>query len=725
MKPPLSSAICKAAVAVLFIGAFCSAGWSATVSEPATEDIVIADFEGRDYGQWKTTGNAFGPGPAQGTLPGQMPVAGFQGKGLVNSFYGGDQSTGRLSSPPFTIQRKYIRFLIGGGKDPERTCMNLLIDGKIVRNATGPNDKPGGSEALAPDAWDVGEFNGKRAIIEIVDQATGGWGHINIDQIIQTDRKLPGWLVNATRKIVLTKRYLNFPVKNGSPKRQMSVLIEGQTPRKFEIELADAQPDWWAFMDIAPFTGRKGILTIDKLPDDSGGLKAIDQLDEIKNADTLYKEKLRPQFHFSARRGWNNDPNGLVFYRGEYHLFFQHNPYGWNWGNMHWGHAVSRDLVQWKELPVALYPDEHGTMFSGSAVVDWNNTAGFQTGTEKVLVCIFTAAGAPFTQGIAYSNDRGRTWNKYQGNPVLPHQAGENRDPKVIWYAPEKKWVMALYLDQSDYALFCSTDLKHWERMSGITIPGTSECPEFFEIALDKNRQNTRWVFYGGNGRYLIGKFDGRTFTPESGPHPLSRGNCFYASQTYNDLPPRDGRRILIPWGQMATPGMPFSQMMGLPVELTLRMTEDGPRLLAYPVKEYSALRVKRHTIQAQPLKPGENPLAGMKGDLLDVTAELVPGTAAEIGFNLRGVNIKYETARQELSCKDKSAALQATDGKIRLRVMVDRTSVDIFGNDGLVYMPMGVIVPEGNRSLEVYAKGGTAKIMSLQVYALKSAWGI
>jgi fructan beta-fructosidase len=527
------------------------------------------------------------------------------------------------------------------------------------------------------------------------------------NRVVATDRKPLRLLTNATRPITLEQRYLNLPVKNGAPKRRMSVAIEGQPSRDFEIELADAEPDWWAFMDIAPFRGKEATIRVDKLPENSVGLKAIDQSDEIKNADTLYHETLRPQFHFSARRGWNNDPNGLVFYRGEYHLFFQHNPYGWSWGNMHWGDAVSPDLIHWKELPIALYPDEHGTMFSGSAVVDWNNTAGLQRGDEKVLVCIFTAAGKPFTQGLAYSNDRGRTWNKYDRNPVLPHQVAENRDPKVIWYAPDKKWVIALYLDRSDYALFSSKDLKSWEKISTVTIPGTSECPEFFEIALDGNKANTRWVFYGGNGRYLIGRFDGRTFMPESGPHTLHWGNCWYASQTFNDIPPEDGRRILIPWGQMATPGMPFNQMMGLPVELTLRTTDEGPRLMAYPVKEHALLRARSHTLQPQPLTPGENPLAALKGELIDLLAEVVPGEATELGFNLRGVTVIYDARKQELSCKAGKAPFKPIDGKIRLRLMLDRTSIDIFGNDGRLYMTMDVIVPQDNFSLEVYAKGG------------------
>ena len=623
---------------------------------PAAEDILVADFEGTNYGNWKVTGDAFGPGPARGTLPGQMDVDGFKGKALVNSFYNGDRTTGTLTSPEFKIERKFISFLIGGGKDTEKTCMNLLVDGKVVRSATGPNDRPGGSERLVAEVWDVSEFAGQNAVIRIVDQATGGWGHINVDQIVQTDRKPPGMLANVTREITLEKRYINLPVKNGGPKRVMTVAIEGQAPRHFDIELADGEPDWWAFMDIAAFKGKKAKLIVDKLPEDAAGLKTIDQSDEIKGAETLYREKLRPQFHFSSRRGWLNDPNGLVFYKGEYHLFYQHNPYGWGWGNMHWGHAVSPDLIHWKELPIALYPDEHGTMFSGSAVVDWNNTAGFQTAEEKALVCMYTAAGTvgfgylkvPFTQGIAYSNDRGRTWTKYAGNPVLPHIAAENRDPKVIWYAPEKKWIMALYLDGNDFALFSSKDLKKWERLSNVSIRGTSECPEFFEIALDGNKQNTRWIFYGGNGGTWWASL---TVRPSRRSPVRIRCNMAIAGmprKRFTDIPPEDGRRILIPWGQMAMPGMPFNQMMGLPVELTLRTTEEGPRLFANPVKEHASLRAKSQTITAQVLKAGENPLANFKAELLDISAELTAGDTTELGFNLRGVRVNYDTKKQE-----------------------------------------------------------------------------
>jgi sucrose-6-phosphate hydrolase SacC (GH32 family) len=548
----------------------------------------------------------------------------------------------------------------------------------------------------------------------------------------------------AILTFAVEKRYLNLPVKNGAPMRRLVLVIDGRPARQFDIELADGAPDWWAFLDLAPFKGGRAAIRVDKLPQGSSALQAIEQADQIRDAQGLYREPLRPQFHFSSRRGWNNDPNGLVFYQGEYHMFYQHNPYGWNWGNMHWGHAVSPDLVHWQELPIALYPDEHGPMFSGSAVVDWNNTAGFQTGREKTLVCIFTAAGDPFAQGLAFSNDRGRTWTKYANNPVLPHIVGANRDPKVIWYAPANKWIMALFLDKDSYALFGSPNLKHWERLSDVPFPGTSECPEFFELPLDGNRRNSRWIFYGGNGRYLVGSFDGKTFTPESGPFPLNFGNCFYASQTFTDIPPADGRRILIPWGQIALPGMPFNQMMGLPVELTLRTTGrqlgtpasagspsvelnlrtigQEPRLHVNPVKELQSLRGRHYALEPQSLSPGNNPLAAVKAELLEILADIQPGGATELGLVVRGVPVIYDARKQEISCQGLTAPLPLVDGKVRLHLFVDRASIDIFGNDGPLYMPIGVIVPQDNTSLDLYARGGEARIHSLDVFQLKAS---
>ncbi|MBS0266670.1 MAG: 2,6-beta-D-fructofuranosidase, partial [Planctomycetes bacterium] len=339
-------------------------------------DIVIADFEGDDYGTWKVEGTAFGMRPARGTLPGQMPVDGFQGRGLVNSFLGGDDATGKLTSPEFRIERRHINFLIGGGRHPGLVCINLLVAGQVVRSATGPNGSAGGTERLDWDSWNVSELEGRTAVIQIVDDRKGGWGHINVDQILQSDR--PQGYESARRELPINQSYLHLPVKTGARKVRLKLNVAGQTVREFDIELAEAEPDFQAFCDVTAFRGQTLTIEADRLPLGSRALDGLRQADDVPAVSGLYSEPARPQFHFTSRRGWLNDPNGLVYAGGQWHLFYQHNPFGWGWGNMHWGHAVSPDLFHWRELPIALYPQRYDDWcFSGSALIDVKNTSGF------------------------------------------------------------------------------------------------------------------------------------------------------------------------------------------------------------------------------------------------------------------------------------------------------------------------------------------------------------
>ena len=716
-------------VAVVFL-------FFAVAQANAAEDILIADFEARNYGDWKVEGEAFGRRPARGSFEeqGQMDITGFEGRRLVNSFRGGDESTGKLTSPAFKIEREYVNFLIGGGKYPGETCINLLVGDKVVRTATGPNDEEGGSEELDWHSWDVKDLVGQQARIEIVDQRSGGWGHVTVDHIYQSSQKVEV-VENKTREFKLAKKYLNFPVKTGVSQRVVSLLIDGKVVREFEIGLAPDEPQFWVFLDVSEFRGQDAVLRINKyIASRDGGFDKAFQDDTYPGEETLYTEKLRPQIHFSSKRGWNNDPNGLVYHEGEYHLFYQHNPFGWAWGNMTWGHAVSRDLVHWTELGDALHPDRLGTMFSGSAVIDKDNTTGFQTGDEKPLVCIYTSAGdtnpwskdEPFTQGIAYSNDRGRTFTIYDGNPVLGHINGDNRDPKVFWHKPTDQWVIVLYLDKYPdgkrrMAFFTSKDLKTWEKQSEVS--GFHECPELFELPVDGDANNKRWVLYGASGRYYVGDFDGREFKPDTDILRYNFGNCFYASQTFNNIPAEDGRRIQIGWGQVPLPDMPFNQMMTFPVELTLHTTDEGVRLFPYPVKEIEKIRGKRHAWSDETLEPGANLLSGVEGELFDIDAEFEVGDANEIGFVIGGIGVTYNVEAGELACGEEKASLAPSGGKVRLRLLVDRVSIEIFAGDGLVYMPMKAVRDLENQSLEVFARGGSAKVNTLEVYELKSIW--
>lgn len=712
MNPLVTAALCTTLVASAF----------------AADEILIADFEKDTYAPWTVTGEAFGPGPSRGTMPGQMNVDGFKGKGLVNSFFKGDDSTGQLASPEFRIERKFITYLIGGGKS-DKLALQLLVDGKVIRSATGPNDKPGGTEALAPESWSVSEFAGKAATLRIVDDAKGSWGHINVDHIVQTDVKPRGFVKDAERTLTATSRYLHIPIKNGAPKRVVTLLVDGQRVVRNDIELADAAADWWAPMDVSAWRGRSLTLRVDKLHEDSTALRSIEQSDALKDAGNLYAEPLRGQFHFSPQRGWNNDPNGCVFYNGEYHLFFQHNPYGWGWGNMHWGHAVSRDLVHWEELGDKLLPDDMGPMFSGSAVVDWKNTSGFGRDGKPPLVLFYTAAGNPTTQCMAYSTD-GRTFTKFSGNPIVKEVTGGNRDPKVIWHEPTQQWVMTLYVEwQKRHTIhfFTSPNLREWKlaSISNGDAPGGRflfECPDFFELPVDGDATRKKWVLIAADSAYALGTFDGKKFLPDVTRLPGHRGKGFYAAQSFSDVP--DGRRIFIGWWQTETKGMPFNQSMTIPLELKLTQTDDGPRMTFSPVKELETLRTKTHRPDVKSLKPGDkNPLDAISAELVEVRVEFEPGDAKEVVFNIRDIMVEYDVKKQELSVAGHRAPAPLRDGKQRLVIYCDRTGAEVFASDGLCYVPMPFNTKPENKRLFLETRGGAAKVNALEVHELRSAW--
>ncbi len=443
----------------------------------------------------------------------------------------------------------------------------------------------------------------------------------------------------------------------------------------------------------------------------------------------LYRETHRPQFHFSAQKNWINDPNGLVYYEGEYHLFFQHNPESVVWNNMTWGHAVSADLVHWKQLEHALLPDELGTIFSGSAVVDWHNTSGLQEGGEPPLVALYTSAGAhapdpvPFTQSLAYSNDRGRTWTKFADNPVLGHIEGANRDPKIVWHDATDQWLMALYLDGSRYVLYGSPNLLEWNHLCDLDLPGVSECPDLFELPVDGDLNDTRWVYWGASGGYLLGHFEGTVYVPETEVLHAEQGPNGYAAQTWSDVPSDDGRRLQIAWMRGGKyPAMPFNQQMSFPVELALRSTSEGIRLCRTPVREIERLHAKAHSEKAVRLAP-DAPFIPDVGDLLDMRFDLVPGQAEVVIMRIRGVDVRYDVKARLLSFLDASAQIEICEGRIPLQILVDRTSLELFAHDGQVTMSCCFLPEAAEHVLSFHAHGGGAQLEGFHAYELNSSW--
>ncbi len=303
----------------------------------------------------------------------------------------------------------------------------------------------------------------------------------------------------------------------------------------------------------------------------------------------------------------------------------------------------------------------------------------------------------------------------------LEHQG---RDPKLVWYAPGRHWVMAVYDEvgeQRFIAFYTSPDLKSWTYQS--RLEGYFECPELFVLPVDGDPQRLKWVVYAADGSYAIGQFDGRAFYPDGAKLPFNWGDSFYASQTFSDIPEADGRRIQMAWGRVDMPGMPFNQMMNFPVELSLRTTAEGVRMFAEPVRELAALRAATRVWRDLDLHPGENPLAGSEGELWELEIDFALGAEAVLELVVGGVVVRYEAGGQLLSCGAKQAPLPPVAGGIRLHLLIDRTSVEIFANRGQVYMPMGIHPEAGRRGLELRCQGGRAQVRVLRLSALRSIW--
>ncbi len=533
------------------------------------------------------------------------------------------------------------------------------------------------------------------------------------------------------RQIMVEKHYLHMPIGNDVEAQWMTVTLDGKIVREYLVALAQAEPDYWVFTSVEPFVGKT--LAIEyPLPAGSKALDAIVQSDELPSPNGYYHEYLRPQFHFTTRVGWLNDPNGLVYCDGEYHLFYQHNPFNVNSGYKVWGHAVSADMLHWRELDTAIQVDEHGMVFSGSAVVDEGNTAGFQQGDEKPIVAVYTSApeinhdpwsaGKKRSQSVAYSTDHGRHFTPYSGNPVVANIYGKNRDPKVFWHEPSRQWVMMLYMNKDWFDLLGSPDLKQWQVLSKLDFPGGHECPDLFELAVDGNPHDTRWVAWDGNGLYMIGHFDGRQFDREDGPFTASCGNNDYAAQTFNHMP--DGRVVQIAWmlgGKY--PDMPFNQQMTIPRELSLRRTEEGLRLFTQPAREVETLRANPRQWRNIRLTERATPITGFN-NTADLEMEIDLQQSKRVALELPGgAAIEYDATAEQLKVMGKDAPLKPIDGRIRLRVVLDRTSVEVFANDGLVQSANCYLPQQDKRALSGSASGGEARITLLKLWDMRSVW--
>lgn len=487
-----------------------------------------------------------------------------------------------------------------------------------------------------------------------------------------------------------------------------------------------------------------------------------------------YKEKHRQQFHYSPEEKWMNDPNGMVFFNNEYHLFYQYHPFGTTWGPMHWGHAVSKDLIHWEQLAIALYPDEHGAIFSGSAVVDWNNTSGFfQNGPG--LVAIYTSAdNYPDSerprqrQSLAYSTDNGRTWTKYEGNPVLSDvNITDYRDPKVFWHEETNKWVMVLATGQS-ITIYTSPNLKDWEFASEFgnnagSHDGVWECPDLFQLPVDGDVNIPKWVLFvsigdnhdfkeGSRTQYFIGEFDGTTFVNENTDETIlwmDNGRDNYAGVSWSDNPTEDGRRIYIGWMSNwryanQVPTEEWRSAMTLPRELSLTSSEDGVGLVQKVVSEINSIRKSSEVYQNLTIESGQPASFNMFSPLVEVNLEFEKQTSNSFGIVLQSSEnektvIRYDVER-ELIAVDRTnagdnsfsesfaavqeAPLKMENEKINLQIFVDASSIELFANDGKVVSTSLIFPNQPYEKVVLFSNEGDTQVSLLKLTELDSIWG-
>ena len=364
-------------------------------------------------------------------------------------------------------------------------------------------------------------------------------------------------------KIQIKRKYLIFSTNTYASEKHLLLLSNSNEAYKLNIRLDNVSPNFDAYIDVSRFIGQE--LSISSEPSMDIRFREADTMD-IPN---LYNEAYRPQIHFTTKNGWINDPNGLIFIDGKYHLFYQHNPCEPRWGNMHWGHAISRDMLHWEETDIALFPDESGTMFSGSAIADEKNLLGLQAGDTPTVLLYYTAT-SPFSQHLAYSTDGLKTIRKMEA-PVIPHIVGSNRDPKVVYCEEWGAYALVLYMTSDTYALFRSDDLINWNKIQDVAISGENECPDLFPLMADDGSR--KWVFIGAHDIYVIGDMRSDGFHPTQESRPLHYGKSAYAGQTFSGLP--NGRTVRIDWDRWGINTPRFNGQMSFPAELTLKKVDD------------------------------------------------------------------------------------------------------------------------------------------------------
>lgn len=456
----------------------------------------------------------------------------------------------------------------------------------------------------------------------------------------------------------------------------------------------------------------------------------IDFKDVFDNAH--YDQPHRPQVHYTPFTGQIADPTGLIWHKGTFHLFYMFDEWSRSRrDNKNWGHAVSNDCIHWEQLPHVTNSVVDNRPGSGSGIVDWNNSLGLESGTEKTLVIFYTDYGRG--PSLAFSRDAGKTWIRHKANPILPGKPG--RDPMVFWYKPDASWRMVIYEEPGFFAFYKSSNLTAWTFLS--RNEGFFECPDLLHIPLDGNREDRRWVLIDGNGAYVLGDFDGTRFAPQGELRHLGDTSTFehsgrtrlytkdiYAPQTFKMSYEGDGPFIQLAFMKHgASHGRTWSQQLIFPVELTLRTVEGAVRLCRNPIDGIKQLRFDPSVKKEVWLRPGENPLSDVRGDVLEILAKIEPKTASEIQLSLRGEPIVVRPQQGEIEFMGQKARVARNTALWKLRVILDRSSVEVFVNDGEVSFTRMFFPNADQTKVGLSVASGEALLRELEAYKLRSIW--
>ena len=564
-------------------------------------------------------------------------------------------------------------------------------------------------------------------------------------------------------RVNTNQKYLLLPVEDASPDVRISMIVNNKEVKNFDVRLAIHKVDYFVPVDLSDYSGKlisfkfkmnsNDPVRVNLSPDNTACCKEMKLSDTF---DTSNREKFRPTYHFSPLYGWMNDPNGMVYKDGEYHLFYQYNPYGSKWGNMSWGHAISKDLVNWQHLPVAIAPDALGTIFSGSAVVDTDNTAGFGAGA---IIAIYTQNSDRQVQSIAYSTDNGRTFTCYENNPVLTSDARDFRDPKVFWHKETRRWIMILAVGQK-MQIFSSPNLKDWTYESSFgegqgAHGGVWECPDLFELPVEGTNEK-KWVLlcnlnpggpFGGSAtQYFVGTFNGKEFVNESPSKTkwMDWGKDHYATVTWSDAP--DNRRIAIAWmsnWQYANdvPTSQYRSPNSVPRDLGLFTVGGETYLQSAPSPELQKLRdiSKKRSFRVNGTRTVKEMIPVNEG-AYEIELSIKNLHADVIGFRLYNdkgeeVDMQYDMKENRFSmdrCKSGDVgfnenfpaltwtAVESGKNELKLHLFVDKSSVEAFGDGGRFAMTNQVFPSEPYNHIDFYSKGGAYKVDSFIVYRLK-----